>query len=338
MKSVIFLLVVLVIFADVSGDRVDISALQRCANLAESEVFCSNSKYTSIRDATLDAAIACNSARKAIEIAGECAMDTSNGLYCGAAHFYVPDITTALDACTPVSENCSDECRDSLVALRNDLGCCINTIYNHSDSTYVFYRPVFTYSLWSNCGVEPALAGGCPGGKDYTFSPERTCSYSELETEVLSLFCNQTSLSDFKNAFGRESECESYYLYFMDLCSVDADNNFCLANNIAEDIATYISPIVHTCDTDCTPTCESNLQKLVMERDCCVHALHNSTLGEVVQLNNYFDINLLDYCDVVNPGTCDLFTPGPGPDKGSGRMLTSFGTVVVTLLFLTLVA
>ena len=272
----------------------------------------------------------------AADIAGECAKDSSNGLYCGVAHLYVMDVGSAFTACygSIGNSNCSDECKNGLTALRTELGCCINTIYNDSESTYDSFLPLFNDSLWSLCDVETVRTGGCPGGDEYTLpeNPQQTCTESELGKKLLSLSCAE-AIMDTLNDFGKQCDCDVYYQYYLDLCSVDDENNFCAVRNISDDIATYITPIGQTCNTDdCSSACKSNLQKFVVEIDCCVNSLYNSTFGATIGLNDLFDVGLLDKCDVVNPGTCDVFTTDE-----SGRMLASLGTFVFTLL-LTLVA
>ena len=333
MRSLILLLVAIAV---VSGLNADILGIRSCVNTLLGQ-YCSNRDLPLPHDDQLDAAVACNNSKRAADIAGDCAKESSNGLYCGVAHLYLRDVSSAYAACNNGSiggSECSDECRNGLTALRTELGCCINTIYNGSGSASALFQPLFNDSLWSLCGVETVPTGGCPGGDEYTL-PEnpQSCTQMEFENKLLSLACTETIRDYLKGV----SNCEAYYQYYLELCSVDDKNNFCALRYISDDIATYITPIGQTCNRstdDCTSDCKSNLQKFVIANDCCVNSLYNSTFGAIGGLNDLFDVGLLDKCDVVNPGTCDAFTTDE-----SGRMLASLGTFVFTLLLvLTLVA
>lgn len=56
---------------------------------------------------------------------------------------------TLLDAIP--TENCSDGCRGGLQQGSDELGCCVDAVYNN---TFVSeYLPFAEYSLWSKCGV-----------------------------------------------------------------------------------------------------------------------------------------------------------------------------------------
>lgn len=340
MKGLVLLLVSSVSITVVVG-RVDLPTIKKCANMAFSKGVCSNSDLSSVRKGRLDVAIACNFSGNAAVFAGECAKDDSNGLYCGATQHYVKDVISATDTCSDIisdsSVNCSTECKNSLTALRNDLGCCINTIFNTSVSAHSSYMPLFTYSLWKSCGVETVLAGGCPGGDSYTFTPQRTCSYTELVIMVLEVSCTPAVISDLEDAVtSEEIDCKSYMQYVRELCSVDSNNDFCLAGDITADMKDYITPITQNCDTDCNSACKSDLENFAKDRGCCVRSLYNSTFAELriegILLNNSFDASPYGQCGVDDPGTCGVFST----QSGSGRMLTSLGMLASVLLLLTL--
>lgn len=70
-----------------------------------------------------------------------------------------------------LTESCSDSCKEGLRRVRNELGCCLNAIYNNSFVGE--HLPFANYSLWSNCGLESESPGYCasagvrPVGRDY---------------------------------------------------------------------------------------------------------------------------------------------------------------------------
>ena len=61
-------------------------------------------------------------------------------------------------ASSPTS-TCSDGCREGLRQFKDELGCCVNSIYNNSFVGQ--YLPFAEYSLWSNCGLESESPGFC---------------------------------------------------------------------------------------------------------------------------------------------------------------------------------
>ena len=60
------------------------------------------------------------------------------------------DFTMFVD--TTPTENCTNGCRRGLQQARDELGCCMDAIYNNSFVRE--YLPFAEYSLWSNCGIE----------------------------------------------------------------------------------------------------------------------------------------------------------------------------------------
>ena len=89
-----------------------------------------------------------------------CQVD-SNGTFCS----FNPGTSTALRfvqncASSQASSSCSASCRSSMIALRTEIGCCINTLYNGTlarvapVSMFNQVLPYFTNSFWSRCGVD----------------------------------------------------------------------------------------------------------------------------------------------------------------------------------------
>ncbi len=91
-----------------------------------------------------------------------CSID-SNGGFCSLK----PDLGTATNMIENCAQNvisgngCSFACQSSMIALRNELGCCINSLYN---GTIIRVAQIsgaeqvltfFTNSFWSRCNVSP---------------------------------------------------------------------------------------------------------------------------------------------------------------------------------------
>ena len=60
---------------------------------------------------------------------------------------------------------CTEACRNSLTAIGNYYGLCINSIFNHTylSSFNWEHLPLFTYQLWTSCSVPIPSTGDRPG-------------------------------------------------------------------------------------------------------------------------------------------------------------------------------
>ena len=100
-----------------------------------------------------DLALQCRQSQAAQDLFNSCQRNPM-GVYCGIATGH--EITGEEDAIVAACRGsiCSSQCRNLLMNIRNELGCCINVILN--DTSSPFYNPTaFRYSLWASCGVEP---------------------------------------------------------------------------------------------------------------------------------------------------------------------------------------
>lgn len=67
----------------------------------------------------------------------------------------------------PENNACSDACRNELTSIRNYYGSCVNSVFNSS-----YFRagvdepllPLFSYQLWTKCGVPLPTQQGSGGG------------------------------------------------------------------------------------------------------------------------------------------------------------------------------
>ena len=60
---------------------------------------------------------------------------------------------------TTISPVCSDDCRAAVEQARDELGCCLNSIYNNTFGDD--YLPFASYELWSSCGVQATAPDSC---------------------------------------------------------------------------------------------------------------------------------------------------------------------------------
>ena len=64
-------------------------------------------------------------------------------------------------ACNVTGSQCMPECRSILQRFANSsVGCCVNNLFNHTDSPGLQLQYITNYELWSACGFE--TPGFCP--------------------------------------------------------------------------------------------------------------------------------------------------------------------------------
>jgi len=119
---------------------------RRCESILREQI-CTNG----FGQALADVAIRCGIQPIATSFENGCRRN-SNGLLCRVATTYTYEVENIETVCeTSVTDNCTSECRDSLMMIRDEVGCCINLIFNTTTSN----REAFNNTLWTNCGVEP---------------------------------------------------------------------------------------------------------------------------------------------------------------------------------------
>ncbi len=106
------------------------------------ETFCVNGYYQEFASLLQN----CNRSGDAQRIQDGC-IRNSMGAYCPLSGNFRLSIKRLCDSS-------SSECRDLLITLRNQQGCCVN-ILNNSNVYTLYECSSYAYSLWSSCGVEP---------------------------------------------------------------------------------------------------------------------------------------------------------------------------------------
>ena len=321
----------------VSGQRnTNLTKLARCGNVAVGNG-CSISAITSAIRSSLDTAIICNSSNDAVNYANECAR-SSGGVYCGAASLYSSDIATAGQNCSDIinsgfQANCSDECRTALEGLRSSLGCCINIIYNRTQTP-----SYFNYHLWLRCGVATPPKS-CSAGNtiSYIFTPEKNCNYTELQHRLLRSHCISYRQTQIRNALSGMTGCNSYLQYFNELCSVDSSDKYCISvHNFTYILERYLLPIQQNCydsgAINCTSRCNTSLTWFTNERGCCINVLFNSTLSEVLGFYNssiFRTASLYQACGIKTPPlTCKTGLVYPTSNGATAKI----GGIVLVLI------
>lgn len=327
--------VLLAAFSLVSGQRnTNITEVQRCANIAIGNG-CSMSSITALINDTLHGSIACGSRKEAIQAANECGR-SSDGQYCGKAHLYQSDLNVLQDSCQSARQgsSCSSDCSTKLSSLRSSLGCCINAVFNKSDSGYDQYLGLFTHDLWSLCGVQ-TVPGTCSAGNtlSYTFTSQRTCNHTELQNTILKDYCITYRQTQIQNALRGISSCDPYIEYYNSVCSVDSSNKYCLSiNNLTYIQQAYVDPIIMNCFAgnalNCSSSCVNSLTVFKNDYGCCMNALFNSTFAEVHDVYESTPVRIgfvYPTCGIEPPPiTCNLRIIAPtGNNGGNNSNITS---------------
>ena len=106
----------------------------------------------------------CEDSEQSAQYYKDLCYENSNGVQC-AYYFLAQEklqpayyVENNCDMAFGNGNNCSFDCFIALHQFKNQLGCCVNNIYNHS-SVY----QVADFQLWSKCGVD--TPGRCSGGK-----------------------------------------------------------------------------------------------------------------------------------------------------------------------------
>ena len=119
---------------------------RRCESIFR-EQLCTNG----FGQALADVALRCGIQPIATSFENGCRRN-SNGLLCRVATTYTYEVDNIETVCeTSVTGDCTSECRNSLMMIRDEVGCCINLIFNTTNRN----PAAFNNTLWTNCGVEP---------------------------------------------------------------------------------------------------------------------------------------------------------------------------------------
>ena len=319
-------------YATAQRKYVDIAEVKRCAMMNDARVCTNPIGITQQRERALN----CSNAVYANQYANTCTRDSDNGEYCGSVYAYSRDISDAffIRCASEIASggvgNCSVGCRDHLMTIRDEFGCCINQVVNVTipNSFYEISLPAFSYPLWTRCGV--ALPdSNCTGEIPYTLpsSPlqQEGCTSSDFAG------CNNPDfLAPFYETVEADPTCQSILDYFLDVCSVDEDGAACANTDIGVEIVTVLIPLGTSCATaastqSCSDDCKQRLQGFVDARGCCANAIYNSTYGQISGLNDsapfLADNTLFDLCGVEPPPLSCPSASGSLPFKASFIML-----------------
>lgn len=105
---------------------------------------------TSIFDAILDVEGCKSDANGFIDI---CRFNSQQE-FCSLTTDVSQQLDPILAQCTANQQSCSGGCRTALETLRNDLGCCVNLLYNGTGNSNPDQAFATSYGLWKQCNVK----------------------------------------------------------------------------------------------------------------------------------------------------------------------------------------
>lgn len=235
-----------------------------------------------IRQAQLDAAVDCTDLVYANYFSRICSRNR-NGDTCGLIGAYHTDFLKIMSDCVGSIGQCSSECRNLMQTLQDELGCCINAVYNYTGSFFEpILAPAFNYSLWSACGVEPVV-DNCTGELPFSLPPNSVsrCSLSVIQTRILSEWCNPTPFDRLRAIIDDHEGCEVFLEFQTDVCSLDRNGEYCHSTAAHFNYVTAIMSNCNFSSDSCSPDCKRYYQGFADDHGCCVHAIFNSTFAAI---------------------------------------------------------
>ena len=163
----------------------------------------------------------CNQAEAAQNIRDVICRTNENGVVCGILDTSA-DFAQFRSVCgsSPTTSTCSDECRSFLTAIRARYGCCVNVL-NTTEQPIVF-----SYSLWSRCGVDPVTEECTPSSFTIPAEIDPTCTDGVLLEERLysRVLCRTEFINDLRD-FGASCGQNSDPFDLVDSSDCAADEN-----------------------------------------------------------------------------------------------------------------
>ena len=314
LKTFLLVLVIAAAAHSQPAQNFDHAEFRRCTRVSVEQICTDNRAY--VND-LLETLVNCRAAEPARYAATFCARDEQAGLYCGAAEAYSVDFGVAQFFCNSTiqgDQQCTDECRDWLTSIRNDLGCCVNTFFNNTLILGAIFGDVLNNSLWADCNV-PLPSATCDGELPFTLpdTPSETCTFDEYEA------CREGDFNVLKASLaGEPASCDVVVQYNLDRCSRMPESDDACLLGLGTDTLTPqdgIQAIAYNCyfaraTESCSSSCRDSLQTFTESRGCCINTLYNSTYALASGLNftiPYFqDTVLFDLCEIdAPPLTCE---------------------------------
>lgn len=141
-----------------------------------------------------------------------------------------------ISTCATSTTTCTTQYRNLLTSIRDQLGYCINAIYNDSTNTISeLYMPIpFSYALWSSCGIE-AVTEQCTSSTILLpqTQMDSSCTTADYISQSGYLMCTQRYIQPILDRLLAAGSCQSFYQSVLEQCGVDAIGEPCYSQTIA---------------------------------------------------------------------------------------------------------
>ena len=221
---------------------------------------------------------------------------------------------------------CSDDCRAALKSFRENVGCCINNLYNASDNPISNDRTASNL-LWTACEVEP-VDGFCRSTIRYeVIYNTQVCVSDEVVYRKSRLECHPDYGQAFADLF-RLCGYSAQLRHAVNICGVNSEDRYCfelqtVGNSIAEDVNKYC---VKATESDCPLSCKVALDSYKRQLGCCLNNLFND------EENSYFRTTspaLWTTCQADRPRFCKTTI-----SLGDGSSMLHISSTLLALLLL----
>ena len=285
-----------------------------CANTAFGYL-CGSSGYT---QGLVDIALGCRNESYARDVAIGCSTIEGGGFCVTETLRFLLDASVAEDApsCLGVVslESCPSNCSSFLQSVSSRLGCCINTFLNTTESGVV--DPLYDYRLWGLCNVPLPPMSSCENGLQFNPPQDaQQCTLQQLESQSATYQCMPSVGQPLIDALQQNSKCDDITQIFVDYCSVNQNNDFCVVVTGADITSDAVMPsnnplyssLLADCSssssTSCSPSCRSAINDISNSFGCCVNVF-NDTDSAPSQLS----YGVWSRCGVQTPGVCAAST------------------------------
>ena len=258
----------------------------------------------------------------------------SNGAYCGLFVTYLGEITTLSSQCA--STPCSSECREGLMSLREELGCCINSFNTTGLLAALMISEAFSYDLWSRCEVEPVTEQCRNNIRLPQTDVDPTCDAAVLLDEATENTCTRRFIEPVVDALMEAEDCQPFSQAVLEGCGVDNMGERCVTG-ITENTLGLLAAEDACQNLTCSQECVQALQTFNQTAGCCINSIYNGSLaGRVTGSQGGLPIQQYDFLTYEFWSNCSLQTPGECEIRLNGAALPRApGIAVVILLLIT---
>ena len=283
--------------------QIEVNQLRECQAIVF-QVQCNNG----LVQESVNLALECNLTEGAT-VASESCRRNSAGEYCALAYTYLVNGLgiIATECATAASTGCTLRCRNLLMLIRSEMGCCINVAFNNSESP--IYNPIpFRNSLWTGCDVEPVTEECGPSNIELQTLPlDPTCTPDVFIGRAGFLQCQKSLLQPVVDALIEADTCQPYADGALEGCGVDESGTPCYqqAAEVTEAFTTARDSCLGL--ANCNSFCQEALQNLTNTGGCCVNNLFNGSLAGISMIRyGWMSNEFWEDCGVDTPGMCEI--------------------------------